>query len=198
MAAMKPVLNREAADQKAIGLLKRIDPDIQEVHCDCLPCAPCLVNTAHLFQEKTHLSSPPLCIAAAGHCQPRRIIPVQPRGACMGECSQPACSIPVGRAPCIAISLEGASDHAPSQIKTDVEGTLYVVKRRGQPRFRYIVLNKTGKGEWDWRVVDHRVVSSTAGSTCTHASHRPCRGLHGEHRGGVYLRGPPAVHYVPH
>ncbi len=34
MAAMKPVLNREAADQKAIGVLKRIDPDIEEVRCD--------------------------------------------------------------------------------------------------------------------------------------------------------------------
>ncbi|KAL6771831.1 hypothetical protein ACKKBG_A27975 [Auxenochlorella protothecoides x Auxenochlorella symbiontica] len=83
MAAMKPVLNREAADQKAIGVLKRIDPDIEEL----------LATVSHVVLYRFN-----------------------PEG--------------------------------PAWIKTDVEGTLYVVKRRGQPRFRYIVLNKTGKEDF--------------------------------------------------
>lgn len=51
----------------------------------------------------------------------------------------------------------------PAQSRKDVEGAMHVVKRRGQPRFRYIVLNRKGSSEF-WK-------GGARGSSMPHGMH---------------------------
>ena len=66
-----------------------------------------------------------------------------------------------------AVKLIGPTS-IPVQSRKDVEGSLFLVKRRAQPRFQFVILNKKSAGQCWWRTSAGPSVSvSVLGSSCS-------------------------------
>ncbi len=163
-----PVLDRARASDMNLSVLKRIDPEVEEVR-------PHLHSLRLLWDCSRFRLRPTLCmqvLANAGHvCLYRMSVEDQqwvsvadPALAChaptldlqLCTCNHCCCAyIPPWHA-CMHACMHAMHQRAAQPIsllptilqhRKNIEGTLFLIKRRTQPRFQMIVLNKLSTGE---------------------------------------------------
>lgn len=113
---VKPPLDLQRAQELNLQVLKRKDPEVDEV---CV----CQTQHPHLNTTSTH-----------------RSLGLQAMWYYMTSTSRPRDGY-VTRWPCTQ-----APHTAPHQVSKNIEGSLFIVKRRGMPRFQMFLLNKKGNG----------------------------------------------------
>ncbi len=165
MGSVRPVIDQRAAEQMNLNVLRRIDPQVEEV------TAAAVVTAAYIVFSRGPYVKPLtgfgyLCpvllqlLATAGHVAlydfdipTKRWVwsPEMHAHAFRHFCHSSA----IYRACAQLISSTCTDKRARSSVmqsRKDVEGSLFLVKRRSQPRFQFVILNKKsagGSGCWE-------------------------------------------------
>ena len=133
-AMSKPFLDKKATDQLNLSVLRRVDPDTEQVRR--VPGV--------WFSDHNLVSS---CTTfGARRCWRQRVTSL-----CMTltKAKKPGLGLcyVCRQSPCIPLPSLQCTEFLPMQTRKDVEGSLFLLKRQTQPRFKIIILNKKSQGK---------------------------------------------------